>query len=395
MPNEGIFSSAKRLVSQVNETCAVAAAYIFGSVALDDYRHGWSDIDIIILAERPLSAEQAEKLINLRSTDPSDEYLRKFEGGIVDVDSFVNRVDSTAVYWGTSGQRARSDFRLDPFSMVELIEKGILIYGADIRGRLKRPSGADIYRAIKHHYKTIREVAQVTDASLYSYGWMLDISRCLYTLEYGKIISKTDAGQWALDNEFCSHTEVLKRVLTIRKFPVLADENDEREMGPYVQKYANVLERALMILTFPAEKGDVDEWIELVLSMKECYPGLDIDDYRRTLLRNIERGSAICVKIMGRIAGVLMFSVEQMCLSFLAVLPEFRRIGVASALIRRMLWDMPTGEISVTTYREGDPMGVETRNLYIKNGFKPGELTREFDYPLQIFTIHNEKKELF
>src|SRR3972149_1881626 len=36
--------------------------YLFGSVVLDDFRLGWSDIDIICLAEEVLSEEQAQVL---------------------------------------------------------------------------------------------------------------------------------------------------------------------------------------------------------------------------------------------------------------------------------------------------------------------------------------------
>lgn len=40
--------------------------YLYGSVALDDFRFGWSDIDILCLTERPLHDEVSDRLVNLR-----------------------------------------------------------------------------------------------------------------------------------------------------------------------------------------------------------------------------------------------------------------------------------------------------------------------------------------
>lgn len=47
---------------------------------------------------------------------------------------------------------------------------------------------------VQRHYEVIRRYVQKTDRSLYSYGWLLDISRCIYTLRTGRIIPKTAAG---------------------------------------------------------------------------------------------------------------------------------------------------------------------------------------------------------
>ena len=40
--------------------------YLYGSVVLDDFRLGWSDIDILVLTEKQISSEQAEHLVHLR-----------------------------------------------------------------------------------------------------------------------------------------------------------------------------------------------------------------------------------------------------------------------------------------------------------------------------------------
>lgn len=62
-----------------------------------------------------------------------------------------------------------------------------------------KPEEEDIQKAIRHHYHTIREHARKTDETIFSCGW-LDIARCVYPLRYREVISKTAAGNWAVNN---------------------------------------------------------------------------------------------------------------------------------------------------------------------------------------------------
>lgn len=44
-------------------------------------------------------------------------------------------------------------------------------------------------------------------------------------------------------------------------------------------------------------------------------------------------------------------------------------------------------DITVSTYREGDPNGIAARALYKSLGFSAGKLTKEFDDPVQEFVL--------
>ena len=75
-------------------------------------------------------------------------------------------------------------------------------------------------------------------------------------------------------------------------------------------------------------------------------------------------------------------------LSCMAVHPEHRRNGIASAMIKKMLSILPFNkDVWVTTFREGDDKGVSPRALYKKMGFVEDELTMDFDYPHQKFVL--------
>ena len=135
-----------------------------------------------------------------------------------------------------------------------------------------------------------------------------------------------------------------------------------------------------------AQSGDIPAWMALVDLVKENFPGLDMEDYQKTLEKNIARGTALCAKAQGQVIGLLLYSISSGCLSCMAVHPLHRKMGVGAALVRMMIQRFPEdSDITVTTFREGDPMGFAPRALYKKLGFKEDELTLEFGYPTQKF----------
>ena len=104
---------------------------------------------------------------------------------------------------------------------------------------------------MQSHYDTIRRYAVKTGESIYSCGWLLDIARCIYTLRYDDIISKTQAGIWALDKHLFPDEAPLRKTIEIRQNPLSFKDREDiklwlKELGPVVQMYADVLERELL-----------------------------------------------------------------------------------------------------------------------------------------------------
>lgn len=229
--------------------------YLYGSVALDDFKFGWSDIDIICLTNKKISAFQGERLLTLRQElakeYENNQYYMSFEGTFQSLQGFLSNEQDTVVYWGTSGEKILNNYTLDPFSKIELIDNGVLLCGAEIRKNLIYPSKEEVFCAVLHHYETIRNYAVTTDGTLYSAGWLLDIARCLYTLKTGKIISKTKAGEWALENDLVPDAEIMQKVLDIRRQPSIYKERKEvirwlEKLGTHVQSFADILEKELL-----------------------------------------------------------------------------------------------------------------------------------------------------
>ena len=141
------------------------------------------------------------------------------------------------------------------------------------------------------------------------------------------------------------------------------------------------------ILQF-AELNDVDNWMDMVYLVKDNFPGLILDKYRRTLEKNISRQTALCVKHYDQIIGVLLFSISNSCLSCIAVHPQHRKKGIGSVLVEKMISLFPDDmDIWVSTFREDDKLGDAPRAFYKKFGFIEDELIMEYGYPNQRFVL--------
>ena len=232
----------------------VHSVWLYGSVVENDFRLGWSDIDILVLAGKQITDSQARKLVSLRqilaANAPGNPYYPLFEGVIANLDEYLSGTFSRLVYWGTTGQRITDRCQPDPFSMYELAGFGKSVYGSDDRSIFTAPDRQVLTEAVSGHYETIRKYAAHTDERLYSCGWLLDICRCIHTLRNNDVISKTQAGLWALQEHLFPDEEPLRKTVEIRKNPIAyKDREDIRQwlkgLGPVVQRYADVLEHEL------------------------------------------------------------------------------------------------------------------------------------------------------
>ena len=231
----------------------LTALYLYGSAAMDDFRPGWSDVDVLCLLEAPPTEAQAASLVTLRQRlveETGDPLYRGFEGAIVALPEFLAGRYSRVIYWGTSGERIADRYDFDAFSRVSLIRYGKLLAGREVRDRMALPTEDELRAAVARHLATIRQAAARTGPSLYACGWLLDISRCLYTLRAGDILPKTAAGEWALQAGLCPVEEDLRRALVVRREPLKYRDDPDTVawligLAPSIQRYADTLEREL------------------------------------------------------------------------------------------------------------------------------------------------------
>ena len=137
---------------------------------------------------------------------------------------------------------------------------------------------------------------------------------------------------------------------------------------------------------------DIESWMELVQRVSWNFPGLEteaaIEDHRKTLLRFMGENRALCVKNAEKVVGVLLLSKKHNMICCLAVAPEYRRKGIASALLEKAFSALDRSkDIAVTTFRDNDEKGIAPRGLYKQYGFTEEKLMIENDYPVQRFVL--------
>lgn len=231
---------------------AQPSIYLYGSVTEEDYRHGWSDIDLLVLTQEAITEEQSAALLHLRQTlaarDPDTPHYRLFEGGMLDLGSFLTGEETHVVYWGTTGERIKETHRFSAFDRALLLQNGQLLLGRDVRRHIEMPDYEEITAAVAEHHAAIRAHGRGS-RSIYAYGWLLDIARGLYTLVNGRLTTKTAAAQWTLDEHLCPCPAELSMALTVRRQPeLIRDESvlDYAEgLTEAISKFADMLQYIL------------------------------------------------------------------------------------------------------------------------------------------------------
>ncbi|NCB32042.1 MAG: GNAT family N-acetyltransferase, partial [Clostridia bacterium] len=119
------------------------------------------------------------------------------------------------------------------------------------------------------------------------------------------------------------------------------------------------MERQALRIPQPAARQDIAPWMKLVHSVRDSFPGLDEDQYEAQLAKRIADGEAWVFRGQGDLLAALLYSKERRELDFLAVTPSERRHGLAQKLVETAAAQFPVGtELSVITYRDGDPIGL-------------------------------------
>jgi ribosomal protein S18 acetylase RimI-like enzyme len=131
-----------------------------------------------------------------------------------------------------------------------------------------------------------------------------------------------------------------------------------------------------------AQVQDIDSWMKMVEIVRDNFPGLEtaegLEDYRQTVIKNVERKTALCVKYDNEIVGVMLFSYNSQCLSCMAVHPNHQGKGIGKKLLKfaeDYARNQGFSSIRLDVYTE-NPSAV---SLYEKAGYKEkGEVTFPF-----------------
>ena len=133
-----------------------------------------------------------------------------------------------------------------------------------------------------------------------------------------------------------------------------------------------------------ASPSDIPDWMNFAALVIDGFPCFDEIAHLQNVRKHIQRQQALIVRDGSTIIGAAAFSRRTGSIDFLAVHPQYRRYGIAKALLDFLMCNPFAGrEISITTFREGDKADPGQREEYKRLGFAESELLTEFGYPTQ------------
>lgn len=141
-----------------------------------------------------------------------------------------------------------------------------------------------------------------------------------------------------------------------------------------------------------AAPADAADWMELARLAVDGYPYLDWKEYAEKLRQSIAEKRALLLRDGGLLVGALGFSGNPGRIDYLAVHPQYRRLGIPKLFLDKLTGELLRDRaITVTTYRAGDQADTGYRAEWLRLGFAEGEMLVEYGYPTQRLVLppHN------
>jgi AraC-like DNA-binding protein/GNAT superfamily N-acetyltransferase len=154
------------------------------------------------------------------------------------------------------------------------------------------------------------------------------------------------------------------------------------QLAPALKPDPSVLDSACAISY--AGLSDLPAWMEFAALVVDGFPCLDRAAHLAQVEGYIRRRQALLVRDGETIVGAAAGSPQAGSIDFLAVHPQYRRCGLAAALLTFMRQAFfGARAVSITTFRAGDKADPGQRAAYQRLGFVESELLVEFGYPTQ------------
>ena len=133
-----------------------------------------------------------------------------------------------------------------------------------------------------------------------------------------------------------------------------------------------------------AQPEDVGSWLGLAAEVEHLFgPMVSNPKFRSALMRNVERGSAFCIRESDGSAGApllagVLFSAKPPAykIGWMSVAQRQRRHGLGTILLAHVMSQViPPAEVSVATFGSDVAEGAPARKFYLTAGFIPAEIT--------------------
>lgn len=201
----------------------VIGFHLVGSIAHGDYRPGKSDVDFVAVVGRPLDDGDLTMLRERHRAAP----VRPQLDGIYATPEQLRAGTTPEARFHDGVLAAHDEYGATPVTRHELVERGVPIRG-HIDGTEIEHDTAVLQRWVRanldDYWATwLRRASGWTPLAIYALvpagvEWsVLGIARMLYTLETGRVTSKTAVAMWAIDHVDDRYTEILEMAQKLRR----------------------------------------------------------------------------------------------------------------------------------------------------------------------------------
>jgi len=197
--------------------------YIFGSVILDDFQKGISDIDFLVVTKKSINKKEQQALKKMHTMLIKESlYAKQLEGeyaeqkaiSVSGIKGKVTRCNYDKVILNTKSETT-------PCILFYIQKAGINLYGPPAKEIIPVLSKSEVQKAMFDYInKKIPKAANQAkikqeDPKLISSD-LLNMCRGLYAIKENKPISKTKVGKWALLNLDKKWQPLIKSALLVR-----------------------------------------------------------------------------------------------------------------------------------------------------------------------------------
>lgn len=156
--------------------------------------------------------------------------------------------------------------------------------------------------------------------------------------------------------------------VTLIEWAWLEHGPQQRSFDPFVAETLDVV---------PATPEDIPGWLDLAREVEDLFgaPMASDPGFRAALEKNIQRGTAFCVRECWGppgtpLAGGMLWSPARNAIGWLSVAERYRRRGIGSALIEHLIDVARAPVITVETFADDVIGGEPARVFYERHGFR-------------------------
>jgi hypothetical protein len=207
----------------------IKGTYVTGSIALQDYHPGKSDIDFVILCDRLPGPELQRQLAEVHRNIERKFKRSNLSGTYLTTDNLdIQQNNAGLIFSYHDGRLQQSNFDMGPLTLYELKTTAITLHGLPTNQLPISVQRRDVNRFLYENINSYWKTWLASHAAFHKQKlllillprlteWViLGLARQLYTLRTGKITSKTTAGFYCLEQLPDQYHHIVQEAIKIR-----------------------------------------------------------------------------------------------------------------------------------------------------------------------------------